>query len=752
MKKQNFLFYICICFSQILQAQLIPKIESPTEKYQQQRFLAILSNIEPKADFAEYLFLVNYKGVQFYQEKINKLQNQDQKILLESKLAEQYLLNGQTEKCIEILERILPESEIFKDNIQRRGEYTFIKSTLAISYFRLGEQKNCILNHNAESCIFPIQNAGVYKFKDATKHAIDIYKEIIDENTDNSLSKWLLNLAYMSIGEWPDSVPAKYLIPLDKFDEKIDNIKFKDIAPSLGINQTGLSGSESLDDFDNDGDLDLFIVQEGFDTPAKLLINNGDKGFEDKSQQAGITGEIAGRITVHADFNNDGFIDVFICRGGWQTQENNFPPSSLMRNNGDGTFTNVTIESGLLTFLPISSAAWGDYDNDGWLDLFMGVESIMHEYPQEQNPHPSLLYHNNKDGTFTEVTKESGINVVEMIKGVSWGDYNNDGLLDLYLSNYKGRRYLFKNSKKSTGESFFTDETLTAGVGNPLSGIPTFFFDYNNDGWLDIFTPAHYNYDQKEYVGFQAKAETFPSLYRNKQDGTFEDVTKLMGLNRNLFVMGINYGDIDYDGYPDIYAGTGNTNYQDLYPNLMLRNDSGNRFQDVTAATRTGHLQKGHGVAFGDIDNDGDQDMYAVLGGAFSGDVYQNAMFNNSGNGNHWIYLNLQGKKSNRSAIGARIKVTIDTEKGEQEIFTNVNTGGSFGASCLRREIGLGNAKSIKQIEVFWPTSNKNQVFTGLQMNALYQIIEGNTSAKLQELKKINFENIMNKKVENHHD
>ncbi|MFY9825896.1 MAG: CRTAC1 family protein, partial [Thermoanaerobaculia bacterium] len=226
------------------------------------------------------------------------------------------------------------------------------------------------------------------------------------------------------------------------------------------------------------------------------------------------------------------------------------------------------------------------------------------------------------------------------------------------------------------------------------------------------------------YLGQSPKVE-HAKLYHNNGDGTFTDVAHAAGLDRVLLVMGSNFGDLDNDGYLDLYLGTGEPNLTTLIPNRMFRNDRGRTFQDVTTSGGFGHLQKGHGISFADIDNDGDQDIRAVLGGAFEGDVYESALFENPGHGNHWITLRLEGVQSNRSAIGARIRVRVKTGQGERSIYVTAGAGGSFGDSSLQQEIGLGQAQSLEAVEVTWPATRQTQVFRGLAMDGIWEIREG---------------------------
>jgi len=208
-------------------------------------------------------------------------------------------------------------------------------------------------------------------------------------------------------------------------------------------------------------------------------------------------------------------------------------------------------------------------------------------------------------------------------------------------------------------------------------------------------------------------------------NGTFRDVTAEVGLDRVFMPMGSNFGDIDNDGFLDIYLGTGNPTFASVLPNVMLHNKEGKFFTDVTAATGTGELHKGHAVAFADIDNDGDEDLITEIGGAEPGDSHAFRLFENPGNGNDWISLHLVGVKSNRSAIGARIKVTVENEgHAARDLYRTVGSGGSFGASPLAQHFGLGKSVRSLNLEIWWPTSGTRQVFSNVEKNQWLEIKE----------------------------
>ncbi|NIM60306.1 MAG: hypothetical protein GTN89_04355 [Acidobacteria bacterium] len=329
------------------------------------------------------------------------------------------------------------------------------------------------------------------------------------------------------------------------------------------------------------------------------------------------------------------------------------------------------------------------------------------------------------------MASETGLDHVGFVKGSVWGDYDNDGRLDLFLSRIGATNLLFHNDGPGDHGWSFSEVGERAGVTQPVKSFPTWFFDYDNDGWLDLVVATFAEFDGSalhqvaaDYLGLPVDSER-SKLFRNRGDGTFEDVSERAGFDRVLLAMGANFGDIDNDGWLDVYLGTGEPALGTLVPNVLLRNDEGRGFVDVTASAGMGNLQKGHGIAFGDVDNDGDQDVYAVMGGAYSGDVYQNILFENPSNA-HWITLRLVGTESNRSGIGSRIKVVVRTTNGRtREIHRVVGTGGSFGSSSLQAEIGLGRAERIESIAVSWPASGRTDTVEGPPMDTVIRVTEG---------------------------
>ncbi|HLA58179.1 MAG TPA: CRTAC1 family protein, partial [Puia sp.] len=617
-----------------------------------------------------------------------------------------FLKMGREKDAVNILEPLLqtessqPNNEKFHDKI---------KEDLALAYLRMGERNNCVSNHCSGSCIFPIQGKGIYIDPYASQKSIRMYQSILQKDSSDLTSRWLLNIAYMTTGEYPAKVPTQWLIPGLDADTSSYKLKaFQEMAGELQINGPGnMAGGSIVDDFNNDGYLDIITSTWCLDDPMHYYKNNADGTFTDVAKEAGLSEIKGGLNMIQADYNNDGFADILVLRGAW-LGERGKQPNTLLKNNGDGTFTDVTIESGLLSFHPTEAATWADFNNDGWLDLFIGNETQSTRYP-----HFAQLYINNQDGTFTDVARQSFGTITNFTKGVVASDYNNDGWPDIFVSDFDGRRILLKNNGAKSKIPQFTDVTHEAGLDQDWTPtFPTWFWDYDNDGWPDIFVCGFDNQHSlavtaaSEALGRPMQNHSTMYLYRNNHDGTFTNVAKTTGLDRSVFAMGSNFGDVDNDGWLDMYLGTGNPDFKSLIPNRMFKNISGRQFADVTRSARVGNLQKGHGVSFADINNDGNQDIFIKVGGAYPGDGYFNSFYVNPGqNQNKWIGVLLEGVKSNRSAIGAHITVSFTEVGKKRTVYMDVNSGGSFGANPLRKEIGLGKAEIIDELIIKWPTS-----------------------------------------------
>ncbi|MDF2189115.1 CRTAC1 family protein [Paraflavitalea sp. CAU 1676] len=674
--------------------------------------------------------------LQYFDSLLRESHNETDSSFVQYAIARTLLELGDEEKAMQISEALVRRIPVY-EQAHRRA----VLKTIAIACLRLGERTNCIKSHTGESCVFPIAGKGIHADKAGSRRAISAYEELLREDPTDFESRWLLNIAYMTIGEYPAGVPASLVIPGLDADTAAGFKPFTDIAISTGLNTNNMAGGSIVDDFNNDGYLDLVTSSWGLRQNMHYCRNNSNGTFSDESALSGLQQFTGGLNLIQADYNNDGLKDIFVLRGAWKGRFGK-EPNSLLKNNGDGTFTDVTKASGLLSFHPTQTATWADFNNDGWLDLFIGNETS-----EAADPNPCELYINNKNGTFAEQAAKAGCAIVAFVKGVTSGDYDKDGLTDIFVSTLDGRKALLKNMTKPGGTVQFTDVAGPAGLAsNKTRTFPTWFWDYDNDGWLDILVSG-YEFEQslawyagQEGLGRDPGPSGHLILFRNKHDGTFEDVSKQAGLHRLVFAMGANFGDIDNDGYLDMYFGTGNPLYQSLVPNKMFRNKGGKQFEDVTTAARVGNLQKGHGVSFADLDNDGDQDVYVEMGGAYTGDAYQNSLYLNPGqNNNQWINICLEGTKTNRSAIGAKIKVVFKEKGVVREVYRDVNSGGSFGSNPLMQHIGIGQAVAVERIEVSWPVSGAVQLFNNIEPGANVLIKEGDNVLKRRTVKKADF-------------
>jgi hypothetical protein len=584
-----------------------------------------------------------------------------------------------------------------------------MEETLGIAYLHQSELLNDVYRLPDDKCIFPPASPIQYRATQDSQKAVQYFLKYLEKQPDDLEVRWLLTLAYTTLGQYPANPPQKYVIPPSAFASKESVGRFKDVAQISGLNLSSLAGGVIVEDFDNDGLLDVVISSMDPCDPLHFFHNNGDGTFTDRTAQAGLSGQLGGLNIIQGDYNNDGCMDILVLRGGWE-----YPMRrSLLRNNCDGTFTDVTKASGLAEpATATQSAVWADIDNDGYLDLFVANERG-----------PNQLFHNKGDGTFEDISHSAGIDQSVFTKGVVAADYDNDGFVDFYVSNFSGGNFLYHNNHDRT----FTEVARSAGVQEPRGSFATWFFDYDNDGWPDLFVTSYYQSDNevaRTYLGMPHNAETL-KLYKNMRNGKFQDVTADVGLDKVFMPMGANFGDIDNDGFLDIYLGNGDPSYGSLIPHVLLRNHEGKYFVDVTASSGTGELHKGHGIAFADVDRRGYEDILAEVGGAVPGDRHGFRLFENPGNGNDWINVHLRGVKTNRAAIGAQIKLTVENRNSRpRTIWRTVGSGGSFGANPMEQHIGLGPDARITSLEIWWPSSKTRQKFLQVGKNQFIEVKE----------------------------
>ncbi|MDR3738899.1 MAG: CRTAC1 family protein [Terracidiphilus sp.] len=517
---------------------------------------------------------------------------------------------------------------------------------------------------------------------------------------------------------------------------KIRFVLKNDVSPQRYTFET-MVGGVALLDYNNDGLLDIFFTN-GAAIPSldktnpgyfnRLFRNNGDSTFTDVTEQAGLSGIGYSMGAAAGDYDNDGWVDLYV------TGVNR---NQLFHNNGDGTFTDVTEKAGVGGTIPgygkawSQTAGWFDYNNDGRLDLLVvnylnydlhtATHCVQNDHPAYCSPvdflgTPNILYRNNGDGTFTDVSEESHIaQFVGKGMGVSFADYDNDGFIDVFISNDTFQNYLLHNN----GDGTFSEVGMMAGVayntfGNVVAGMGTDFRDVDNDGKPDIFQTAMFG-------------EGYP-LYRNLGQGQFQDVTgstKLTTLTSRLTAWGAGIFDFDNDGFKDLFTANSDIldNAMDVahrpyaLPNGLFRNRGNFTFDDVSSTAGPGFLAPAahRGAAFGDLNNDGKVDIVVtVLNGP------PEILMNRTSNQNHWILLNLVGVQSNRDGLGTKMKVT--TALGSQ--YNMATTAVGYNSSSDKRvHFGLGSATMIDSIELTWP-SGIRQVLKNVKPDQVLTIRE----------------------------
>ena len=579
----------------------------------------------------------------------------------------------------------------------------------ALAYLRLGEVTNCRDNHAAASCIVPIRAGGVHADPSGSQRAVELYTEILRTFPDDLQSRYLLNLAYQTLGRPAGDVPAAWRIPT-LFEDAPGERAFVDVASAHdhahhATNHhapaaiDALSGGVAVADFNGDGHLDVFATSYGLDDEARLLLGDGALHFA--SADANLAGITGGLNCQAADYDNDGDTDVLVLRGGWFGAAGAHP-NSLLRNDGTGRFTDVTFAAGLGAGRPTQTAVWTDVDLDGDLDLFVGNEA------STQAPYPCELYLNDGAGGFSESAQAAGVALVSVVKGVTAGDVDGDGLPDLYASCLGQPNRLYLN--RTRGGTVRFEEAANAAP-EPAFGFPTWMFDYDQDGDLDLLAAGYDTQQQGDVAGIEAAVRLGEPttaaqihLYRNRGDGSFEDVSRAAGLARPAHVMGSNFGDLDGDGFPDLYLGTGSPDLRSVVPNLLYTSDGAGGFRESTLASGLGHVQKGHGVGMADFDRDGDLDVYTVLGGAFEGDNFPNALFENRGANTASVTVRLRGTAANREGIGATVRAYAKTGGTPIARTQTMSTGGSFGGNAPELLFALPAGSTLDSLVVEWPS------------------------------------------------
>lgn len=511
---------------------------------------------------------------------------------------------------------------------------------------------------------------------------------------------------------------------------------FENITPYCGINFVRTIGDEHLSnlvesdgggaaflDYDQDGLLDLYVTNGNYneilsknqETPDKkesenkLYRNKGNGTFEDVTRKTKTGDRGYGMGVTVGDFDNNGYPDIYIS---------NFGPNVLLKNNGNGSFTDVTNKAGVAGDDCSVGATWLDYDKDGYLDLYVGnyiTFDPQYNYyyapdgfpgPMAYDGTPDVLYHNNGDGTFTDVTKEMNVyNKDGRAMGVGAADYDNDGWVDIFVSNDHMVNYLYHNNQGKVFEDRGTSSGVAFNqVGEATISMSVAFGDYNNDGLMDLFVSDN----------------AYCSLHTNEGNGVFSEMSYKAGIAAacGQFVgWSSAFFDYDNDGDLDLFKVNGELKHLYGQEDQLFENEGNGKFKDVSVQ-RGNYFQEEHvgrGAAFADYDNDGDIDAFIV-------NLEEKAILlrNNKGNNNHWISLNLIGEESNRDAIGTRITISAG---GKKQYTQKVSASGYLSQNDPRIHFGLGNETKVDTIEIVWPTG-KIQKLTNIDAGQVLTIKE----------------------------
>jgi len=533
-------------------------------------------------------------------------------------------------------------------------------------------------------------------------------------------NRWLLHLAYEKLGTPGPDRRHTFAFRPDIAEPDPTHLAFVDVAPKIGVDKLDGYGPNAWGDFDGDGDFDLFV--SGGETFAALFRNDGDH-FTEVSSSAGLHQLRSCFSSTFADVDNDGWPDLYLGRDGWAGPG----PNSLYRNNGDGTFTDVTESAGLGDPADTFVHTWSDIDRDGDLDLYL-ANGITLSFETNR------LYRNNGDWTFTDVTAESGLleEPGNRTIGAAFADYDRDDWPDLFVSGFQTVNRLYRN----LGDGTFEEVAAAAGVDGArhvTTGYVSFFIDLDNDGWPDILRTAlapwddvllglSAGYDALPEVQKRHMSKHGPKLYRNNRDGTFTEIAYTSGLVHSIGNMGANVADVDNDGWIDLYFGTGDPGLSRMEPDRFYQSNGDGTYSERTFGVGLGHIGKGHGITFTDFDGDGDLEIYAAEGGMVFGDLWANAFYlNNQTSGNNWIHIDLEGTTSNRDAVGAKISL----EAGDLTLRQERRNGVGFGSSDSPTvEFGLGHARIIDRLHIWWP-SGLEQTFEDIGVNQRIHISEG---------------------------
>jgi len=545
-----------------------------------------------------------------------------------------------------------------------------------------------------------VANYRAARYADAVRDAVD---SLTLEPHQPRAHYWLW-LAAGHLGGYPPTVPPALRVEMAAGRGETA-LRYDSVASEVGLDKTGEGRGIAVFDYDGDGHLDVLVAASG---GCSLFHNNGDGTFTDRSVGSGIDTCVSSFAVTVGDYDGDGKPDVFITRQGFLEGA-----SVLYRNNGDGTFTDVTAAAGLSGWMSTFCANWADYDCDGHLDLFVG-SNLNGLFGRKV---PDRLFRNNGDGTFTDVTAAAGILTPWSTIGAAWGDFDNDGYPDLFLSSAFGRSQLFHNN----GDGTFTNVSAEAGIDAPCFGSVAFWCDYDDDGWLDL---VQYVWCEHEDMLQSLREGAGPAdralrIFHNNRNGTFTNVSADLGVTECWGSMSGNAADLDNDGYVDLVLGNGGPQVATCGPPLVLQFD-GRRFRNVTFTAGLPRFGKSHGATIADLAGDGRLHILLASGGFYPAEPMPLEVYRPRARLGNYLNLRLTGVRSNRDAIGARVRLVA----GGRTQHRLVSGGSGFGSLPLEQHFGVGAATSLEAVEIDWP-SRARQRIVNPPVNATIGVVEG---------------------------
>ncbi len=605
------------------------------------------------------------------------------------------------------------QAERFREHLEKHPDDAPTRVKLGKTYLKMGVYEQAVreLERAAEDPSFrgeAMHESTVANYR-AGRYLQAVHNGVSSLGSDpsNPSTQWWLWLAAQKLGGYPPEVPESQRMEVRAGRHK-PRVEFEDVAARMGLNKTSAGRGTAIFDMNGDGYLDVIISSAH--GGVNVYRNNADGTFTDVTVGSGLDDCVNSFALAVGDYNNDGLDDLYVTRLGFYDGE-----SLLYRNNGDGTFTDVTAEAGVGCWGPTFTANWVDYDCDGHLDLFV-ANNLGGLFDRKA---PNRLFHNNGDGTFTEVSEKAGLKTISPTIGNAWGDYNNDGYPDLFLSTGVGRAQLFRNN----GDGTFTDVSAEAGVDEPCFGSVAFWVDYDNDGWLDL---VQYVWSPEEDVietmrnGEGPKGGYPMRIYHNNRDGTFTMKNRELGLTGCYGMMSGNAGDYNNDGRIDFFVGNGDPHMDRTEPPTLIEDDGTGHYNNVTFAAGLPFTGKGHGSNIADLAGDGRMCLIVASGGAYPADLLTTSVFRAKMLPGNYLNVRLVGTKSNRNAVGARLKL----DAGGWSRHSLVSGGSGFGCLPYEQHFGLAELTKVDSLEIRWPSGLK-QRFENLPLNDTIRIIEG---------------------------